>query len=186
MPIPGAQKSGASLRVWDLFVRIFHWSLVAGMAAAWVTSSRSDTHQWIGLLVAALVISRTIWGLFGRGHARFASFIKGPVAVARYLQEILQGRERRHLGHNPAGGAMIVALIISILATTLTGWLMTTDAYYGDDTMQVTHSAFAYGVVGLITLHIAGVALASYRHRENLPRAMITGLKRAPTGDDIN
>ncbi|MEP6826955.1 MAG: cytochrome b/b6 domain-containing protein [Aestuariivirga sp.] len=182
---PDAQKSGAMLRVWDIFVRLFHWSLVAGMAAAWFTSSiRSETHQWIGLAVAALVIARIVWGFVGKGNARFAGFIKGPITVTRYLVDIVRGSERRYIGHNPAGGAMIVALLLCILATAFTGWLMTTDAYYGDDTMQFTHSAFAYAVVGLIILHIAGVALASFRHRENLPRAMITGLKRGPAGDD--
>ena len=182
----GAQESRETLRVWDLFVRMFHWSLVAAMASAWFTSSlRGELHQWIGLGVAALVLGRVIWGFVGKGHARFASFINGPIVVSRYLIDILRGRERRYLGHNPAGGAMIIALIGCILATVLTGWLMTTDAWYGDDRMQFTHSAFAYSVVGLIVLHIAGVALASLRHRENLPRAMITGFKRGASGDDV-
>jgi cytochrome b len=186
MSFPDAQNSRAMLRVWDPFVRLFHWSLVLGMGAAWFTSSiRSDTHQWIGLAVAALVVARIIWGLVARGHARFAEFVRGPSAVIGYLIDILRGAERRYIGHNPAGGAMIVALIIFILGTCLTGWEMTTDTWYGDDTMQFAHSAFAYSVVALVALHLAGVVLASVRHNENLPRAMVTGLKRAPEGNDV-
>jgi cytochrome b len=181
-----AQKSGAMLCVWDPFVRLFHWSLVLGMGAAWLTSSiRSDTHQWIGLAVAALVMARIIWGLVAKGHARFAEFVRGPSAVIGYLLDILRGAERRYIGHNPAGGAMIVVLILFILGTCISGWEMTTDAWYGDDAMQLAHSAFAYSVVALVVLHLAGVVLASVRHRENLPRAMVTGLKRAPEGDDV-
>ena len=181
-----AQKSGAMLRVWDPFVRLFHWSLVLGMGAAWLTSSiRSDTHQWVGLAVAALVVARIIWGLVAKGHARFAEFVRGPSAVIGYLRDILRGAERRYIGHNPAGGAMIVVLILFILGTCITGWEMTTDAWYGDDAMQLAHSAFAYSVVALVVLHLAGVVLASVRHRENLPHAMVTGSKRAPEGDDV-
>ncbi len=180
------QKSGAMLRVWDPFVRLFHWSLVLGMGAAWLTSSiRSDTHQWVGLAVAALVVARIIWGLVAKGHARFAEFVRGPSAVIGYLLDIVRGAERRYIGHNPAGGAMIVVLILFILGTCISGWEMTTDAWYGDDAMQLAHSAFAYSVVALVVLHLAGVVLASVRHRENLPRAMVTGLKRAPEGDDV-
>jgi len=183
---PDAQQNHKTLRVWDILIRLFHWSLVAGMAAAWISSSsRSEVHQWIGLGVAGLVCIRLIWGFVGTRYARFSNFISGPVTVWRYLMSILRGHEQRYVGHNPAGGAMIVALIMAILLTGLTGWLMTTDAYYGDDTMQFTHSAFAYGVVALIGLHLAGVILASVRHKENLVRAMITGKKRAADEGDV-
>jgi cytochrome b len=186
MNSPDAPQNHKTLRVWDILVRLFHWSLVAGMAAAWISSSsRSEAHQWIGLGVAGLVVLRLIWGFVGTRYARFSNFISGPRAVLRYLGSIVRGNEQRHVGHNPAGGAMIVALIVAILLTGLTGWLMTTDAYYGDEVMQFTHSAFAYGVVALIALHLAGVVLASVRHKENLVRAMITGEKRAPHEGDV-
>ncbi|MDE2383762.1 MAG: cytochrome b/b6 domain-containing protein [Alphaproteobacteria bacterium] len=186
MRSPDTQKPGATLRVWDPFVRLFHWSLVGGMAAAWFTSSiRSDTHQWIGLGVAALVGLRIVWGFAGSRHARFANFIKGPRVVLNYIGALAWGTERRYLGHNPAGGAMILVLLTDILITVLTGWLMTTDAWYGDDAMQLAHSAFAYSVVGLVIFHLGGVALASLRHRENLVRAMVTGQKRAPAPEDV-
>ena len=174
------------MRVWDLGVRLFHWILVSGMAAAWISSSsRSEVHQWIGLGIGVLVLIRIIWGFAGTRYARFQNFIKGPVLILRYLWAILRGGEVRYLGHNPAGGAMVLALIAAILLTVLTGWLMTTDRFYGDDAMQLTHSVFAYGVVGLVVLHLAGVGLASVRHKENLVRAMVTGFKRAPGPDDV-
>lgn len=183
---PDTQRGTSTLRVWDIGVRLFHWTLVSGMAVAWISSSsRSEAHQWIGLGVGALVVSRIVWGFAGTRYARFQNFINGPVLILRYLGAILRGRETRYLGHNPAGGAMVLALITAILLTVLTGWLMTTDSFYGDDAMQLMHSVFAYGVVGLVAVHLAGVVLASVRHKENLVRAMITGLKRAPAPDDV-
>ena len=179
-------KSTKTIRVWDPFVRLFHWSLVAGMIAVWVTSSsRDDTHQWIGFVVAGLIAARIIWGFFGTHYARFTQFIKSPRTTASYLFAILKGSERRYLGHNPAGAVMIVALLVSIVATTLTGWLMTTDRFYGDDTMQALHSACAYGVIALAIIHVGGVILASRHHNENLVAAMITGNKRAPASEDL-
>ncbi len=187
MNSPDAEQNNKTLRVWDIVIRLFHWSLVAGMAAAWISSSsRSEIHQWIGLGVVALVGLRLIWGFVGTGYARFSNFLRSPLVVGQYLWNVLRGTEQRYIGHNPAGGVMIVALILSILLTGLTGWLMTTDAYYGDEAMQFTHSAFAYGVVALIVAHLGGVVLASRRHKENLVRAMITGEKRAPAAGDIS
>ena len=102
-----------------------------------------------------------------------------------YLAAILRGTEARYLGHNPAGGAMILGLMAAMLATALTGWLMGTDTWYGDDRMVTAHSLCAHGLLALVILHLAGVALASVRHRENLPLAMLTGRKRPADPGDI-
>ncbi|MDE2447286.1 MAG: cytochrome b/b6 domain-containing protein [Alphaproteobacteria bacterium] len=180
--------SGAhgGVRVWDPLVRIFHWSLVASFATAWFTSSgRSDFHQWVGLVAAALIAFRIIWGFAGPHYARFAQFIRSPRTTLTYLFDILKGHEARYIGHNPAGGMMVLALLTAIAGTTATGWLMTTDRWYGDDTMQITHSVFAYGTVLLIVSHVSGVILASYRHKENLVKAMVTGKKKAPEAGDV-
>ncbi len=96
-----------------------------------------------------------------------------------YLAAIPTGTERRHIGHNPAGGAMVVVLLAGILATAVSGWMETTDAYFGVRWVEVVHSALAHGLLLLVAIHVAGVALASYRHRENLVAAMVTGRKRA-------
>jgi cytochrome b len=181
------QTSSVTKRVWDPFVRLFHWSLVLGMAAAWVTSSsRGDTHQWIGLAIGVLLAARILWGFVGTHYARFSQFIRGPSATFEYLISILTGSERRYLGHNPAGAAMIVCLLLAIAATVTTGWLMTTDTYYGDDMMQALHSLCAYGVIGLAIVHVFGVIQASRHHHENLVKAMLTGEKRGAEADDID
>ena len=174
------------VRVWDPLVRIFHWSLVASFATAWFTSSsRDETHQWIGLIAAALIAFRLLWGFVGSPYARFAKFIRGPRVTLAYVIDILKNREARYVGHNPAGGMMVLALLFGVAGTALTGYLMTTDAWFGEDSMQITHSVFAYGVVFLLIGHIGGVILASIRHKENLVVAMVTGTKKAPEVDDV-
>jgi cytochrome b len=186
MNSPDAPTNTTRLRVWDPFVRIFHWGLVATMTAAWFSSSiRGDAHQWIGLVAATLVGLRLLWGFVGSHYAKFAQFVKGPVTTLSYVFNILRGTERRFIGHNPAGGAMVLALLLAVSATATTGYLMTTDAYYGDEFMQGLHSLCAYGTVGLIFVHLAGVVLASVRHKENLVAAMVTGHKREAAHDDV-
>ena len=183
---PDMQSSKTTVRVWDLFVRIFHWSLVCGIAITWITAfARGDTHQWLGLAIGALVTARIFWGFLGSRYARFSQFIRSPGVSIQYLISILQNREQRYLGHNPAGALMIMALLASITATIATGWLMTTDAYFGDETMQLSHSICAYGVLSLAGLHIVGVVLASRRHQENLVQAMFTGNKRQAQSTDV-
>lgn len=187
MKFPDMQKSSATKRVWDPFVRLFHWSLVLAMAAAWITSSsRDDTHQWIGLAIGALLAARILWGFIGTRYARFSQFIRNPRTSITYLIAILKGSEQRYLGHNPAGALMILSLLLAIIATVATGWLMTTDAYYGDDAMQELHSLCAYSVIGLAIFHVFGVVMASRHHGENLVKAMVTGEKRAAAPGEID
>ena len=168
-------------------MRLFHWSLVVGMAAAWVTSSsRDDTHQWIGLAIGVLVAARILWGFIGTRYARFSQFVKGPRTSLAYLLSIVKGSEQRYLGHNPAGALMILCLLATITATVTTGWLMTTDAYYGDDSMQELHSICADSVILLAIVHVFGVVVASRHHHENLVKAMVTGEKPAAAPADVD
>jgi cytochrome b len=169
------------IRVWDSFVRVFHWSLALSIAAAWITSGEwARAHEAAGYVAGALVAARLAWGFSGSRYARFKQFVRPAPTVVAYLKAIAAGTERRYLGHNPAGGAMIVALLAAIAATATTGWLLTTDAFWGSGPMGFAHSVFGNGVLVLVGAHLAGVALASWRHRENLVRAMLTGFKRAP------
>ena len=186
MQQPDAQQPAKTLRVWDLAVRLFHWSLVISFATAWLTSSsRDDTHQWLGLAAATLIAVRLLWGFVGTHYARFTQFIRKPINVLSYVMAIMRGREARYIGHNPAGGMMVIALLAGVAATGVTGWLMTTDAWFGDETMQTVHSLCANGMLLLIVLHVGGVILASVRHRENLVKAMVTGNKRPPQQGDV-
>nr|WP_319799917.1 cytochrome b/b6 domain-containing protein [Mesorhizobium sp. PAMC28654] len=181
-----AQPSPEMVRVWDRVVRSFHWALVISFVTAWLTShSSEDIHHWAGYASAALVAMRLLWGILGTPYARFSQFVRDPGTVLRYLSALLSGREARYIGHNPAGGAMVIVLIAAMGSTALTGWLMTTDAYFGVPWVEAAHSVAAHGLLMLVFLHISGVALASFRHRENLARAMVTGRKRKAERTDI-
>lgn len=178
--------TSATVKVWDPLLRLFHWSLVTSFAVAWLTSDDvKDIHEWAGYAAAALVAFRIVYGLVGPHYARFGQFIRGPLATATYARDAISRRERRYLGHNPMGAVMVMALLAMIAAMALTGWLMSTDAYWGIEWLEELHETLANVLLGLVALHIAGVVLASFRHRENLVRAMITGYKRSPLPDDI-
>ncbi len=174
------------VRVWDPFVRLFHWSLVLSFAVAWLSAhSWDDLHMLAGFAAGGLVLLRLVWGFIGTPYARFRHFVRSPTAIVDYLKAIATGSEARHVGHNPAGGAMIVALILGMTFTALTGYLLTTDTFWGVSWMQHLHNWSAHGLLILVGVHLAGVALASVRHRENLVHAMIVGRKRAAEAEDI-
>jgi cytochrome b len=165
------------VRVWDIAVRLFHWSLVAMVTAAYVLDEPRKLHRTLGYIVIGLIAFRLIWGVIGTRHARFVSFLPGPLRLLRYLRDIARGREARYLGHNPAGAAMIVALLLTLSAVGVTGYMMGMDAYFGQDWVEHYHKSLVNLLLVLVACHIGGVVLASWRHRENLVRSMITGQK---------
>ncbi len=175
-----AQSDKRTVRVWDSFVRIFHWSLVGLFAFAFATGDEWETpHEYAGYVIAALVALRVVWGFIGPVHARFADFVKGPATVIAFLRESVAMKAPRHLGHNPAGGAMVIALLTMLTVICSSGYAMTTTMFWGVDWVEEVHEIAVYATLGLIALHIAGVILASIEHGENLVHAMITGRKRA-------
>ncbi len=175
----GGATPPASVAVWDPFVRLFHWSLVALFICAFLTG---DEIAWLhiraGYAIAVLVALRILWGFVGSENARFAFFVRPPSEVLSFLHDSARLKARRYLGHNPAGGAMILALLGLLTLVSMTGMLLTTDAFWGSHLMKAAHEAGVYALVGLVLLHLAGVALASVEHGENLVRAMISGRKR--------
>jgi cytochrome b len=198
--MPQATKV-TEVRVWDPFVRVFHWSLAGAVLIAWATDEPLWLHNWLGYLAAILVVLRIIWGFIGTEQARFVSFVRGPRLVFDYLAGLIRFSSRRYLGHSPAGGAMIVALLIMIAATTGTG-MAELAAERGQGPLagviakverpprvpgqrrpplfiKQVHETVANVTLMLVVLHILGVAAASIAHRENLVWAMITGRKRA-------
>lgn len=116
-------RTATEVKVWDPLVRIFHWSLVVAFATAYITGEEETAaHDWAGYVVLGLVAFRILWGFVGTRHARFADFVHAPRTVLAYARDLLTGRTRRYLGHNPLGGVMIVALLVSLTATGGTGW----------------------------------------------------------------
>jgi cytochrome b len=168
-----------TVRVWDPFVRVFHWSQATLIAVAWLTEDGPKTlHQTAGYIIAGMLALRVVWGFVGPRHARFSDFVRGPSTVLGYTRAMVAGREPRYLGHNPAGGAMVLALLLTVAGTALTGWLQTTDAFWGSSVMEEIHETLAFLILVLVAAHLAGVTFASIRHDENLARSMVNGRKR--------
>lgn len=175
------------MKVWDLPVRALHLALIAGVAGTWLTSEMwTQWHNSIGYAVLVVVLLRLLWGAVGNAYARFGQFVRGPRETFGYLAALLGGRAARHLGHNPLGGWMVVLLIGCVAATGVTGWLCTTDRYWGDETLFALHTTLAWAVVGLVALHVIGVLTMSFQHRENLVAAMLHGRKREPHEGDVS
>ena len=186
---PNTVSRQRQIYVWDPFIRIFHWSLVATFTIAYLIEDPLTVHVWAGYVVGVLVVARTIWGFVGPTHARFSDFINSPTGVLRYMRDLVSFRAKRYLGHSPGGGAMVLVLLIFLAATVVTGLIV----YGGDqqagplagmfsketgEAVEDFHESVANITLALIFFHIAGVALASFAHHENLVRAMVTGYKR--------
>ncbi len=183
------QKQAA---VWDLLVRIFHWSLVSAFFIAYFTEDDLlDLHVYAGYLIAGLLVFRLIWGFVGSHHARFSDFVRPPREVWVYVKSIVGQHPRRYLGHNPAGGAMVIALLSSLVLVTVSGI-----ALYGieesagplaaslsgvgefwEEVLEEAHEFFSNATLVLVFFHVLGVLLASFQHKENLVKSMIDGRK---------
>jgi cytochrome b len=180
-----------TVKIWDPLVRVFHWSLALFFITAYLSEDEwLGAHVWAGYSVLGLLLLRIVWGFAGPNHARFSDFVYAPPTILSYLKDVLKFRARRYLGHNPAGGAMVLALLLSLLATTLSGLAVygaqefagPLAGWFNDpaqgEVIEEVHEFFANFTLALVALHLIGVALASWQHRENLARAMFTGNKR--------
>ena len=182
------------VRVWDPAVRIFHWALVPAFVIAYLSGEEIiDLHVFSGYLVGGLVAFRILWGLVGTRHARFSDFVRSPGTIRDYLGTLFSGQPHHYTGHNPAGGAMVILLLLMLALTTLSGLavygykelagpLAFLAAYpvFGGEGFEKIHEVCANLTVALIVVHVAGVLVSSVLHRENLVHAMITGTKRSP------
>lgn len=187
------QSAQTKTLVWDRFVRFFHWSLVITFALAYwsAKAGKHELHAWLGYFLVVLVLARLVWGMIGSFHARFSNFVHSPTIVLRYLKAIATNHPRRFLGHNPAGGIMVVALLATLVCITFTGLTVLAVIDFdgplvdllkpmSDQQAFAAWSFHAYAVniiLGLVGLHLLGVLVASIQHKENLVRAMITGYK---------
>jgi len=178
------------VKVWDRFVRSAHWSLAGCVLAAWITAelklkSAELLHEWLGYAALAVIALRFAWGWIGPRYARFRQFVAGPARTLAYAKAVLRGDEPRYLGHNPLGGWMIVALLSSAALAALSGWLSVTDRFWGIDWVEEAHEFLGNAVIALAALHVAGVVYTSWRQRENLAAAMLSGVKRPPGPGDV-
>lgn len=175
-----------NILVWDAPVRVFHWLLVLSFFGAFLTAESERwrlVHVTLGYTAGGLVAFRLLWGLVGTRHARFASFVRGPRAVGRYLLSLLGGRPAHSVGHNPAGALAIVLLLALSLLTVLVGWLSYNDI--GGHWLEELHEGAANLMLAVVGVHVAGVAVSGWLHREHLVRAMITGRKPGEPAEGI-
>jgi len=200
-------------KVWDIGVRVFHWSLVTLFVIAYLTGDEeSDLHAYAGYAIGALLAFRLVWGLVGTRYARFTQFLTGPSEVKQYLLGLAKGSPKHYVGHNPAGGWMVVLLLLFLIATVVSGlkayglegqgplaqgnkveWVSVAQAdddeaasngggkKEGEEFWEGIHEFFANFTLLLIGIHISGVLVSSLLHKENLARAMITGMKNKKT-----
>jgi cytochrome b len=174
-----AHEGGDRIRVWDALVRVLHWSLVLSVATAWLTRhSRGSWHEWLGYAALSIVAIRIAWGFLGSRYARFSDFVKSWPATTAYTRDVIAHREARYLGHNPLGGWMVLALLVLVALVGFTGWLYTTDRYWGVEWVEETHETLSNVLFLFVAFHIAGVVFTSVRHHENLVAAMLHGWKR--------
>lgn len=164
--------------VWDAPVRVFHWLMVLSFAGAYLTAESERwrlLHVTLGYTMAGLLAFRVVWGLVGTRHARFASFVRGPAGVLRYLRGLASGQPEHHVGHNPAGALAIVALLGLTGLVTAAGWAIYNDL--GGEWLGELHEGAANAMLALVGVHVAGVLLGSWLHHDNLVGAMLSGRK---------
>lgn len=196
------------IKVWDLPVRIFHWSLVTFFVISYLTGDELDTiHAWSGYIVTVLILFRILWGFVGTKYARFSNFIYSLTEVKAYLKSLLTNSPKHYLGHNPAGGVMVLVLLTSLVFTCFSGlkaygveghgplasvdMSLISTAYADDDKhdgdkkhedeedefWKEIHEFFGNFTLFMVLIHIAGVVVSSRLHKESLVKAMVTGYK---------
>ncbi len=186
-------QSETLVKVWDPAVRFFHWSLAGTFFLAYLLEDAwLELHVWAGYGALGLVGFRLLWGFIGTAHARFKDFVVPPRAAGAYLLQVMTFRAPHYLGHNPAGGAMVLALLASVALTGFSG-IATYGAVEfsgplagltgglgpdGGNVIEDIHEFLANTTLWLVAFHLAGVLIASIQHRENLVHAMVTGKKR--------
>jgi cytochrome b len=197
---PGAETR-ASVRVWDLPTRVFHWALVALILLLYATGDYGlldmRWHFWLGYAALALIVFRLLWGLFGSQTSRFADFVRGPIAVARYVKIQISTNEHFSAGHNPLGGWSVLALLLSVLLQSVTG-LFASDEIDTDGPFAGSVSGYTVKLMTrlhhwnenvlllLVALHVAAVLFYLLIKHDNLVTPMITGRKQATTPDTLH
>lgn len=176
----------ARVKVWDPLVRLFHWTVALGcIANLTILREVKVAHRYVGYAVLAAVAIRLVWAFVGTQHARLTDFAPSPRRLASYLRSLVRGREPRYIGHNPAGAVMMLTLIGLVGLCGVTGWMMGLDAFWGEGWVEAMHEGAANVILVMAIVHVLAALVESWRHRENLVLSMVTGLKRAPQGNDV-
>ncbi|MEA2738972.1 MAG: hypothetical protein QOH05_2279 [Acetobacteraceae bacterium] len=181
------------IKVWDLPVRLFHWAIVVLLFFAWGTQeyNHMEWHVWIGYTILTLLLFRIAWGFVGSDTARFARFLRSPVAVLRHLAHIHRREADREIGHNAAGGWMVLVMLALIGVQAGTGLFSNDDANTEGPLMHLVgkdqgdwfshiHSLNFKAIEAVIVLHVLAIVTYAVLKRQNLVRPMVTGTKLMP------
>ncbi len=196
-PMTTQAGTGSRVFVWDIPVRLFHWSLVVLMIALFITGEVMDgvigLHAKLGQAVLVLVLFRLMWGVVGSSYARFTQFVYGPGTVISYLRSLMAQRHEFIPGHNPLGGWMVVVLLIIVTTQTMLGLFANDDVMFdgplaylvskeASDILTGLHKDLFGVLMVLVGLHVAAVVWHMSFKGENLIPAMFTGYKKLPPG----
>ncbi len=186
-----AKAEVQSKMVWDLPVRIFHWSLVLLFFAAWFTGEGDrwlDIHIFAGYAILALIVFRFVWGFSGTHFARFKQFSYSFSEAWDYALKALKGHPPRYIGHNPAGSWAIYLLLLGIFLVVCSGFFVFgAEEGHGPAGLLASdplgwlakniHNGVATAMMILVAVHVAGVVFESYHLKEKLVLSMINGRK---------
>lgn len=184
--------------LWDLPTRIFHWSLVVCIAGSYLTAEDGDLelHQTFGLCVIGLVLFRIMWGFVGSEPSRFTTFLRGPIAILRYLRAVRSGKHPSIPTHNPLGALSVVALLAILLVQAGLGLFATDDIFFEGPlngwvsydmaaTLTGWHHLTFDGVAILILLHLVAIGAYAVLLRIDLVSPMVTGKKLVKPEDRV-
>ena len=192
-PAPAEVTPARAVRVWDLPVRLFHWLTVALVAGAWFTERMNwmSLHVRLGEALLALVLFRLMWGCVGSETARFRSFVARPAAAFGHLRHLLRREPDLQVGHNAAGGWMVLLLLALLLVETLSGLYVYNDVADEGPLSEIVPAAIANAISALhawdwdillaaVALHLCAIAVHALAKGHDLVRPMLTGRKRLP------
>jgi len=178
-------REPAELVVWDPWVRVFHWGTASlFLLDYWWLEGGETPHEYVGYAIAALLVSRLIWGGVGSRNARFSSFWPTPTRLRRHLQQLRQRRFDPAEGHNPLGALMILLMLLLLALTVVSGWMQGLDRFWGEDWVALLHEYSAHSLMGAVGLHVSAVLVMSRYSGLRLVRTMITGRRSVGAGRD--
>lgn len=167
------------VRIWDPFIRLFHWTVATlFLLDFWVLEDGDPPHEWAGYVVGGLVALRLVWGFFGPHNARFASFFPTPKRVKQHVTDLKNKQLDPTEGHNPLGGAMVIALLLMLGVVSFSGWMLNWDRFWGVDWVEELHETSANITMIMVVIHVSAVVLIGRLTHIPLIGPMITGKRR--------
>ena len=190
MPTGLEAGKSAGVVVWDVPTRLFHWTLVVLIALSWISADRGlmKLHLWSGSAMLTLLIFRVSWGFLGSTTARFSDFVAGPARVIGYFRGMARGHTRPHAGHNPAGGWMVLVMLMLLLLQACTGLFSNDGLHFNgplanevsaemSDRLTVLHGNVFNFILLMVWVHVVAVLFYYFVGGENLIAPMVHGKK---------